>query len=86
MTVTACSSGTLTNVLPHRSVMPQTQDMTPNPVTVYSCECTQCVGLFAFVPPQGCEAILIKILQPKRYCLLVKSPPRLQHSGCENLR
>ena len=31
----ACSSGTLTNVLPHRNAMPQTQDMTPHPVTVY---------------------------------------------------
>ena len=35
-TVPACSSGTLTNVLPHRNAMPQTQDMTPHPVTVYS--------------------------------------------------
>ena len=35
MTVPACSSGTLTSVLPHRNVMPQTQDMTPHPVTVY---------------------------------------------------
>ena len=35
-TVPACSSGTLTNVLPqHRNAMPQTQDMTPHPVTVY---------------------------------------------------
>ena len=34
--VHACSSGTLTNVLPHRNAMPQTQDMTPHPVTVYS--------------------------------------------------
>ena len=34
-TVPACSSGTLTNVLPHRNVMPQTQDTTPHPVTVY---------------------------------------------------
>ena len=33
--VPACSSGTLTNVLAHRNVMPQTQDMTPHPVTVY---------------------------------------------------
>ena len=31
----ACSSGTLTNVLPHRNAMPQTQDMTPHPVIVY---------------------------------------------------
>ena len=31
----ACSSGTLTLVLPHRNAMPQTQDMTPLPVTVY---------------------------------------------------
>ena len=35
MTVPACSSGTLTNVLPHRNAMPQTQDTTPHPVTVY---------------------------------------------------
>ena len=28
-TVPACSSDTLTNVLPHRNAMPQTQDMTP---------------------------------------------------------
>ena len=34
-TVPACSSGTLTNVLPHRNAMPQTQDMTTQPVTVY---------------------------------------------------
>ena len=25
----ACSSGTLSNMLPHRNAMPQTQDMTP---------------------------------------------------------
>ena len=30
-TVPACSSGTLTNVLPHRNAMLQTQDMTPTP-------------------------------------------------------
>ena len=30
-----CSSDTLTNVLQHRNAMPQTQDMTPHPVTVY---------------------------------------------------
>ena len=34
-TVSACNSGTLTNVLPHRNAMPQTQDTTPHPVTVY---------------------------------------------------
>ena len=34
-TVPTCSSGTLTNVLPHKNVMPQTHDMTPHPVTVY---------------------------------------------------
>ena len=34
-TVPACSSGTLTNVLPYRNSMPQTQDTTPHPVTVY---------------------------------------------------
>ena len=34
-TVPACSSDTLTNVLPHRDVIPQTQDTTPHPVTVY---------------------------------------------------
>ena len=33
--VPACSSDTLTNVLPHRNVMPQTQDITPHPITVY---------------------------------------------------
>ena len=33
-TVPACSSDTLTNVLPHRNAMPQTQDTTPHPVTV----------------------------------------------------
>ena len=33
--VPVCSSGTLINVLPHRNAMPQTQDMTPQPVTVY---------------------------------------------------
>ena len=35
MMVPACSSDTLTNVLPHRNAMLQTQDMTPHPVTVY---------------------------------------------------
>ena len=34
-TVPACSSGTLTNMLPHRNAMPQTQDTTPHPVTEY---------------------------------------------------
>ena len=34
-TVPACSSGALTNVLPHRNAMPQTQGTTPHPVTVY---------------------------------------------------
>ena len=34
-TVPACSSDTLTKVLPHRNAMLQTQDMTPHPVTVY---------------------------------------------------
>ena len=34
-TVPTSSSGTLTNVLTHRNAMPQTQDMTPHPVTVY---------------------------------------------------
>ena len=33
--VPACSSGTLSNVLPHRNAMLQTQDSTPHPVTVY---------------------------------------------------
>ena len=32
---TMSSSGTLTNVVPHRNGTPQTQDMTPHPVTVY---------------------------------------------------
>ena len=31
-----------------------------------SWEYTYCVGLLCIVPPQGCEAILIEILQPKR--------------------
>ena len=35
LTEPACSSGNLTNVLPHRNATPQTQDMTPHPVTVY---------------------------------------------------
>ena len=30
-----CSSGTLTNVLPHRNALPQTQDVAPQPVPVY---------------------------------------------------
>ena len=34
-TVPACSSDTLTIVLPHRNAMPQTQDATPYPITVY---------------------------------------------------
>ena len=34
-TVSACSSGTLTNMLPHRNGMPKTQDMTSHPVIVY---------------------------------------------------
>ena len=34
-TMPVCSSDTLTNVLQHRNAMPQTQDMTPHPVTVY---------------------------------------------------
>ena len=33
--VSTCSSGTLTNVLPHRNAMPQTQDVTHHPVTLY---------------------------------------------------
>ena len=33
-TVPACSSGTLTVVLPHRNAMPQTQDTTSYPITV----------------------------------------------------
>ena len=34
-TVPACSSGTLTNVLPHSNAMPQTKDIAPHDVTVY---------------------------------------------------
>ena len=34
-TVPACNSGTLTNVLPLRNGMPQTQDIAPHPFTVY---------------------------------------------------
>ena len=33
--VPACSSGTLTNVLPQSNVMQKTQAMTPHPVTIY---------------------------------------------------
>ena len=33
--VPACSSSTLTNVLPHRNAMPQTQGTTLHPVTLY---------------------------------------------------
>ena len=42
----ACSSGTLTNVLPHRNTMPQTQGMTPDPVTVYrhGADLSLCLG------------------------------------------
>ena len=32
--------------------------------------------LIDYYPPQGCEAILVEILQSKRYCLLVKTPSR----------
>ena len=32
--------------------------------------------VLAIVPPQGCETILVEILQSKRYCLLVKTPSR----------
>ena len=35
MTVPTCSSGTLSNVLPHRNARTQTQCMTPHPGTVY---------------------------------------------------
>ena len=34
-------------------------------IHIHNCECKHCVGLSAIVPPQGCEAILIEILQPK---------------------
>ena len=34
-TVPTCSIGTLINVVPHMNSMPQTQDMTPHPVTLY---------------------------------------------------
>ena len=40
--------------------------------------------VLAIVPPQGCEAILVEILQSKGYCLLVKTPSRSQHSGGDN--
>ena len=33
--VPTCSSDTLTTALPYRNAMPQTQGMTPHPVTVY---------------------------------------------------
>ena len=35
VTVSTWGSGTLTNVLPHRNAMSETQGMTPHPVTVY---------------------------------------------------
>ena len=42
-TVFTCRSCAMTNVLPHKNAMPQTQDMTPHPVTVYrhptDCRC-----------------------------------------------
>ena len=43
----ACSSSTLTNVLPHMNAMPQTQDMTPHLVTVYrhGADLSQCYPL-----------------------------------------
>ena len=37
--------------------------------------------VLAIVPPQGCEAILVEILQSKRYCLLVKTPSRKIAAG-----
>ena len=43
-TVPVCSSGTLTNVLPHRNPMPQTQDTTLHPVTVYRHRADLCLG------------------------------------------
>ena len=42
--VPACSSGALTNVLPHRNAMPQTQDTTPHPrhsIQTWGRPCTQ---------------------------------------------
>ena len=33
--VPACRSGTVTNMVPHRNVIPQTQDMTTHPVTEF---------------------------------------------------
>ena len=48
-------SWTHTQCNPHLSWLPRP-----------SCECTHCVGLLAIVPPQGCESILIEILQSKR--------------------
>ena len=44
------------------------------PLVLCSCENSHCVGLLCIVPPRGCEAILIEILRPKRYCLVVKLP------------
>ena len=40
-----CSSGTLTNVLPHRNAVPQTQDIAPHPDTVYRVELSLCYPL-----------------------------------------
>ena len=47
-------------------------------------EYMHCVGLLGIDPPQGCEAILIEILQLKWYCLLAETPSRSQHSSREN--
>ena len=39
----------------------------PNIKVMNSCEYTHCVDLLAIVPPLGCEAILIEILQSKGF-------------------
>ena len=44
---------------------------------ISSDEYTHCVDLLAIVPPQGCEAILIEILQPKRTVSGWLSPAQL---------
>ena len=41
-----------------------------------NCECMHCVGLLAIVPPQGCESILIEILQFINTYFIVSYPHR----------
>ena len=47
--------------------------MPANYGTEYISEFMHRVGLLGIVPPQGCESILIEMLQPKRYYLCEKT-------------